>query len=95
MCFERCTSFLFSADCLQFSKQTSPPKHILAFPTKGLKCIVFELKALEKWKIEVGHPVQDHNCPLSKGKCYRQIVMKWYMYVSDSLNSNMAEKLSV
>ena len=32
-------------------------KHILALPIDGIKCLVFEPEALEKWKMEVKHPV--------------------------------------
>ena len=32
-------------------------KFILALPTHGLKCLVFEPEALKEWKTEVEHPV--------------------------------------
>ena len=49
--------FTFSAVCWQCFKNLLPLKHILALPTKGIKCIVLVLQPFTFHNFQSGHPV--------------------------------------
>ena len=58
-------------------------KHNLALQTHGLTCLVFEWKALEKWKMDPGHPVGYlKNCKQTAEKCLWNSSI-WFVKITD------------